>query len=173
MNFSRVLLLLFTLIFFTDRTLCNLIPAKNDGENKYIWLTYILISTYSISLIWAFSEFIFFKKKLNLLFVFVGFILLISGILLRKTSIKTLGDNWSLHTRDSKNQKLIKFGPYKYIRHPYYLSVMLELIGFSLFLNAFYALYFIFIVHFPFLLLRIYLEQKILISKFGKEYLNW
>ena len=85
-------------------------------------------------------------------------------------SHKELGNNWSPIVAIKENQKLIKTGIYKYIRHPMYLSVWIFAIfeGFLLsnyFLGIFAILFWTNLYFF-----RVSNEEKIMIDTFGKEY---
>jgi protein-S-isoprenylcysteine O-methyltransferase Ste14 len=64
-------------------------------------------------------------------------------------------------------------GPYKFIRHPYYLSVIAELSGMAIFLNAFISLFFILVIQGSLLRLRIINEEKELVGRFGEKYLAY
>ena len=76
----------------------------------------------------------------------------------------------SIHIEMREHHPLIKKGPYKYLRHPYYLAVIFEVLGFPLVPNAYYAFLFSIFTYLPLLFIRIYFEEKAMIKKFGDEY---
>jgi protein-S-isoprenylcysteine O-methyltransferase Ste14 len=75
-----------------------------------------------------------------------------------------------VHIEIRDHHRLIKEGPYKYMRHPYYLSVMLELAGFPLIPNAYFSFLISLCFYFPLVFIRLYLEEIEMINKFGDSY---
>ena len=142
-------------IFFTFKR------KKVKGEVKYRWTTYSLISSYVFCILVALFEFAG-KASINYRVSIAGVLVAGAGMILRRAAIQTLGDFWSIHIKIFNNQPIIKSGPYRFFRHPYYAAVMLELIGVSLFFNASGALLIVFLIHFPLLVVRILLEERIL-----------
>lgn len=145
-------------IFFTFKR------KKVKGEVRYRWTTYSLVSSYVFCILVALFEFVG-KTSINYRVSIAGMLVAGAGMILRRAAILALGDFWSIHIKVSDNQPIIKSGPYRFFRHPYYAAVMLELIGVSLFFNAFLSLWFIFLIHLPVLLFRALLEKRIILSK--------
>ena len=150
-------------IFFTFKR------KKVKGEVRHRWTTYSLVSSYVFCILVALFEFMG-KASINYRVSIAGVLVAGAGMILRRAAIRTLGDFWSIHIEIFDNQPIIKSGHYRFFRHPYYVAVMLELIGVSLFFNAFLSLWFIFLVHLPVLLFRVLLEEKIILSKGRDEY---
>jgi len=169
----KIIAVFFFFIAAAERISFTFRRKEPEGKIRYKCLSNVVIFTYLSSVTFALIEFIIFKKRLNIFVSLTGVAIAILGILLRRISIKKLGEYWSIHIKEVIGHKLIKDGPYRYIRHPYYLAVMLELVGIALYFNAFFAMSFILIVHFPLLLVRIHFEEKVLISQFGREYLYY
>ena len=67
------------------------------------------------------------------------------------------------------NQRLITNGVYSRVRHPLYLGEISRNIGFALFFFSLYGLIVMLIAN-VFLIMRIRIEEKMLIDQFGKEY---
>jgi protein-S-isoprenylcysteine O-methyltransferase Ste14 len=95
-----------------------------------------------------------------------GILILISGFLLRQYSIKTLGKFFIPVVGKQKNQKIVKTGPYKYIRHPSYLGLFLELLGTALALTNWIAMLNVIIFFLPTINYRIKVEEKFLSNQF-------
>jgi len=142
-------------IFFTFKR------KKVKGEVRYRWTTYSLVSSYVFCILVALFEFVG-KTSINYRVSIAGMLVTGAGMILRRTAIRALGDFWSIHIKIFDNQSIIKSGPYRFFRHPYYVAVMLELIGVSLFFNAPWAFLIIFLIHFPLLVVRILLEERAL-----------
>ncbi len=68
-----------------------------------------------------------------------------------------------------KDHQLLRDGIYKHIRHPLYLGEILRNLGIAVLVSSFYGVLIIGLSSF-FLLIRIEIEEKMLISAFGKYY---
>jgi protein-S-isoprenylcysteine O-methyltransferase Ste14 len=80
---------------------------------------------------------------------------------------------WSLHVEIRDNHEFVQSGPFRYVRHPTYLSMVLELAAFGLICSAWYMLLFIPVVFIPALILRLRLEEPALVQKFGGAYTEY
>ena len=85
---------------------------------------------------------------------------------------KILGDNYSQDIAIKKDHKLIIIGPFKFVRHPQYLSQFLMDLG-----GAVATLSFILtpmaLIQIPFLFMRASLEDKLLEKHFGESFRNY
>ena len=129
--------------------------------------------SYCVVITGVIVEYISTDKTINFLISFLGICLFFIAFWLRKLCSRTLGKFQSLQIEIRNEHPLIKKGPYKYIRHPWYLAIILELVSISLVCNAFYMLCYVFFIHIPVLLVRIYYEEKALIEKFGDSYIEY
>jgi len=92
---------------------------------------------------------------------------------LRNWAIKALGDCYSPHIKINTNHILKKNGPYKFVRHPIYTSIIFEFLGAIIIPNSYYSLLAALFIYIPLLMIRLYFEEKELIIKFGDQYLNY
>lgn len=87
-------------------------------------------------------------------------------------STKTLGDNFSQDIAIKKDHHLVTSGPFKFIRHPQYLSQFLMDLG-----GAAATLSFILaplaLIQIPFLFLRASMEDKLLEKHFGENFRSY
>ena len=67
-------------------------------------------------------------------------------------------------------QNLIQVGPYRWVRHPLYLSMLITILGFSLALRSIAGLAMAVAVFLPLTVLRASLEEASLRAKFGAEW---
>ena len=94
-------------------------------------------------------------------------------ILSRTTLMKAgLGMLESSRLRIVEGQRLVTSGVYRYIRHPLYLGEIARNIGVPLFFNSFTGLIVILLGNL-FLLMRINIEEEMLIEEFGDEYIEY
>jgi protein-S-isoprenylcysteine O-methyltransferase Ste14 len=99
-----------------------------------------------------------------------GLIIILLGMLLRFVSIRTPGRFFTVDIAVHKDQKIIKTGIYRYIRHPAYASSLMEFIGFGLSLNNWISLLVVIIPVTAAFIYRIKVEEELLKEKFGDEY---
>ncbi|MCE9626178.1 MAG: isoprenylcysteine carboxyl methyltransferase [Deltaproteobacteria bacterium] len=66
----------------------------------------------------------------------VGGIVFLIGLSLRLTAMRTLGERWTTRIFVLPSQPLVSKGIYRYIRHPNYLGVLLEIAGLPLIVGA-------------------------------------
>lgn len=133
----------------------------------------IQIVFYIILSISCIVEYFLLKRTINLLVSIIGIVLYLFGIIGREWVVKTLGEYWSPHIEIKENHKLVKEGPYRYLRHPNSFLLQAEVTGLALIPNSYYSLFFVWLVYFPLTLIRIHLEEHALIEKFGKEYIDY
>ncbi len=89
---------------------------------------------------------------------------------LRRNAIQALGRFWSLHVEIREQHEFVETGPFRWMRHPTYLSMILELFAAALMLHAFFALSVVLILFVPILWIRIRIEERALVEKFGTLY---
>jgi protein-S-isoprenylcysteine O-methyltransferase Ste14 len=92
---------------------------------------------------------------------------------LRRGAIRALGKFWSLHVEIREQHQFINSGPFRWMRHPTYLSMVLELLAGALMLNAFLTLTIVLILFVPILCIRIRIEENALLEKFGDLYRSY
>jgi protein-S-isoprenylcysteine O-methyltransferase Ste14 len=130
-----------------------------------------------LSCILSLIDFIFIQQlpfQINLyFFIGVPFILL-GGVIetqirlaLKKSGFRNIISTIRLKTINK--HILITDGWFKYVRHPMYFGVIFQLIGISFIFTSFISIIPIIIV-IIFILIRIPIEEKMLLEEFGKEY---
>jgi protein-S-isoprenylcysteine O-methyltransferase Ste14 len=99
-----------------------------------------------------------------------GWLVAICSFALRRRAIAALGKFWSLHVEIRENHEFVRSGPFRWVRHPAYLSMILEIISVGVLTNAFTALAVCLALFFPVLIARVNIEERELIGKFGSAY---
>jgi protein-S-isoprenylcysteine O-methyltransferase Ste14 len=146
---------------------------KEPGEIRQKWTFTLLFIAHFIVVVGSIPEYLLFQRELNLIVTFIGLALYLAGLLGRNWCIRTLGKYRSLHVEIRNKHQLNKNGPYKYIRHPAYLSMIFEVCGIPLIVNAYFVFLFSVFVYIPLLILRIYYEEKEHSKLFGEAYLTY
>ena len=99
-----------------------------------------------------------------------GWICALASFVVRRKAISALGKFWSLHVEIRENHQFVQTGPFRWVRHPTYLSMILELASVGLILDAPGALLFVSLLFVPALVMRLQLEEAALVEKFGDAY---
>jgi protein-S-isoprenylcysteine O-methyltransferase Ste14 len=87
-------------------------------------------------------------------------------------AFRALGDNYSQEIMIFKEHSLVTKGPFKYIRHPQYMSQILMDIGGGV-ATLSYVVLILVVIEIPFLIMRAVYEEKILSKYFKEDYLNY
>jgi len=115
-------------------------------------------------------EFLWLRPSLRWGPFIVGWVCGIASFSIRRRAIAALGRFWSLHVEIRDNHEFVQSGPFRWVRHPAYFSMILELLALTLICNAFFALILIPLFFVPVLMLRIRIEEVALVEKFGDAY---
>jgi len=130
-----------------------------------IWLADIVVCVLDIVILQ--------HGRYSLMYVGIaGVALFLAGLGLYGVARKTLGKLFSETVRILPEHKLITSGPYSLIRHPIYLGEILFAFSIPMIANSLYG-FVIMLVIIPILLHRIRIEEKILVSRFGQEYIEY
>lgn len=163
--------IIFSIIVVAERFIETIRARGGSGEIEAEWTTWCLILSYLMVVSAASLECLLQDAWFEVTPLrFMGFVLFVFAGVCRFWVVRSLGSNNSIHIRVRYNHQLVVEGPFHYTRHPYYVSVVCELVGFCLLYNAYYSLYLILFVEIPLLALRIRLEEKKLLEKFGNGY---
>jgi isoprenylcysteine carboxyl methyltransferase (ICMT) family protein YpbQ/SAM-dependent methyltransferase len=159
-------------VFFIERMAFLLQKShRKAGERYYEWLTRTLFVMYIIIVLSIFAEAIFYPE-LNLRWTILGITTFLIGIVFRRLSRRALGDLWSMHIEIMPIHKVIDSGIYKYVKHPYSTSVILELLGLSIMLQSLAGVVLTMAIQLPLLLIRNRFEEKALEIKSKKKEAN-
>jgi protein-S-isoprenylcysteine O-methyltransferase Ste14 len=102
-----------------------------------------------------------------------GAVLSIASFWLRRAAIRALGRFWSLHVEMREGHEFVRSGPFAYARHPVYLSMVFELLGIGLLLNAWLTTIAVFALFIPTVVARIRIEESALLAQFGDAYRDY
>ncbi len=73
----------------------------------------------------------------------------------------------------SRGQRLVRSGPYRFVRHPGYAAFVLMAFGIALGFSSLVALAAVPLLLLPALANRIWVEEELLLSAFGSEYRDY
>lgn len=140
------------------------------GQTYMNWSFYVLFTLTCLIFGGTIVEFFCLRRPHRLSLLVAGVTLFIVANIIRIVAIRTLGRYWSLHIEIRNEQPLIREGIYDYVRHPAYLSFMLEHIAVPLAGGAWLSLALTVVLFIPTLLWRMWREEQALVEKFGESY---
>lgn len=104
-------------------------------------------------------------------FPILGVILSFSGITIRGLAIKHCGDSFSHYIETEQPRTLVTRGVYAWVRHPSYLGFILYVMGMQILLGNLVIYVMSMAILFRFFLVRIRLEESVLINNlYGEAY---
>ncbi|ETA79343.1 hypothetical protein T472_0217350 [Youngiibacter fragilis 232.1] len=103
---------------------------------------------------------------------FGGLVLFATGITVQAISMLQLKGSYTVRLGVKPEQRLVTGGLYRIVRHPGYLSYIISLSGIGIAMGSILTFVLVVIV-LIFLIKRIDEEEKMLISEFGEEYLEY
>ena len=107
-------------------------------------------------------EFYFFGKALEGLLLYVGVVILTFTQYIRYLTMKYLGTYWVPYPVAFSGQKIIKTGPYRLMKHPNYLVVIMEVALVPLMGRAYFSAGVFSLLNLIFLKRRVELEERAL-----------
>jgi protein-S-isoprenylcysteine O-methyltransferase Ste14 len=106
-------------------------------------------------------------------FFYPGIFLIVVGIFLRQWAIFILGRFFTTTVSVQKDQKVVDDGPYRFIRHPSYLGMLLTLIGIGVALRSWVGILVILVICCFAIGYRIHIEERVLVSELGDDYIQY
>ena len=119
------------------------------------------------------AEYVWRGLRPNGLLMLAGVVIVIASFVIRRRAIAELGQFWSMHVEIREAHRFVCAGPFRFVRHPAYFSMILELLALALICNAFFTLLLIPFFFVPVLVARVRLEEAALIEKFGAAYRDY
>lgn len=147
---------------------------KNDQKKDQSTLNILwVVILPSVFLAVAVSKMTFLPLRNQYWILYLGEILMVTGIFFRWIIIQSLGKFFTVDVSIKEDHQIKKEGFYRWVRHPSYSFALLTFFGFGLFLNNWVSLLIAFVPTFLAFLYRIKVEEKVLIQQFGTEYLEY
>ena len=166
-----IVVLLLTYAFRIGQKRQGLSSRRIRGSSETIhtlvaWLWLIVMVLYPVGILKIGN------LNLSLSFRCLGVVLAVLSMGLLYITHKSLGINFSPKLQLRDNHRLIKEGPYRLIRHPMYTA---ELFGFlaAFLISANIIVAAVNILAMIVILIRIPMEEKMMINRFGQEYFEY
>lgn len=104
---------------------------------------------------------------------YIGMGMIVAGMIFRFIAVYTLGRYFTVNVTIRTDHKIIQQGLYKYLRHPSYLGSLFSFLGNGFALNNWYGMLIVFIPVTLIFMNRMRIEEELLISNFGQEYIDY
>lgn len=115
-----------------------------------------------------------FPLPLNAQVAFVfGSILIFTGVAFRNWSVRTLGAFFRTTVMVQKGHRVIKHGPYKFLRHPSYTGGLISCLGVGIAQGSWASIAIILLFALSSLLYRMNIEEAALEKSLGAEYRDY
>jgi protein-S-isoprenylcysteine O-methyltransferase Ste14 len=111
--------------------------------------------------------------ELGVLWIALGAVVCISGMLLRWIAIRTLGRFFTVTIQTQTEQKIIQYGVYSRVRHPSYSGAVLAIGGLAVFLGSWFSLAAYVVLIAIVYERRMRHEEAALLQAFGPEYAEY
>ena len=164
----------FVLVFFPEAIL-TMRTGKNAGKQDAGSFPIVLVAQY-FAMMAAFV--IAFRIRSAALphsrwWFWTGLGVMITGSLLRRHCIRTLGASFSTAVIVQRNQVIVERGAYRWIRHPSYTGGILIYIGLGIALGNWLALAELFVLVVASYSYRVFVEERALVETLGQPYRDY
>jgi protein-S-isoprenylcysteine O-methyltransferase len=102
-----------------------------------------------------------------------GVAIMIFGIVFRRNAISVLGKFFTSTVQIQKDHQLVMIGPYRYIRHPSYLGILIMTMGLGIALSNWISLILCIVLPVIGIIKRIQVEERELEQHFGTQYQDY
>lgn len=99
----------------------------------------------------------------------LGFALFVLGMMLFTFAVITLKEAF-LGNIEPVTETLVTTGPYKYVRHPVYLGMVISVLGLALGMKSLWGLICVIVIFVPLGIYRAKLEEMALVEAFGNQW---
>jgi methyltransferase len=124
----------------------------------------VMAMFHTLLLIGAAAEVVFFHRPFLPVLAIPMIVLFIFANIVRWWVIRTLGQHWNVEVMDSTRLGVITTGPFRYVRHPNYAAVFVEMIALPLIHTAWITALVGAAVHVAVLSARLSAEERVLFA---------
>ena len=122
----------------------------------------LFVAVGSVMLLGSIAELVWRRPTFEPVLFVCGWLAALASFALRRRAIRELGRMWSLHVEIRDQHQLVRSGPYRWVRHPAYTSMILELLALGLLLQSRFTSAAVALLFIPTLVARIRIEEAAL-----------
>jgi protein-S-isoprenylcysteine O-methyltransferase Ste14 len=157
-------------VTMTRRTTRGKDNSADRGTRKLVWiLTAIALDGAWLPVIFSLGKMLALGDWLT----WVGVFIMISGVAFRRYAIAVLGRFFTATVQIQKDHQIINTGPYRYIRHPSYLGILVLALGNGIALANWVSLLLCILLPTIGIINRIKVEETELSCHFGEQYQDY
>jgi methyltransferase len=134
--------------------------AKKIVDPKFRWM--VLVHTGV--LLGSACEVVFLKRPLIPALAAVTIVLFLGANAVRWWVIRTMGQHWNVQVVDSTELGVVTSGPFRYVRHPNYAAVFVEMLALPMIHTAWITATFGAVAHVIVLMQRLSAEERVLLA---------
>jgi protein-S-isoprenylcysteine O-methyltransferase Ste14 len=154
----------------TVRTTRGMDNSADRGTRRLVWILLVIaFESAWLPVIFSFGKLLALGDWLTWLGVFI----MVSGVVFRRYAIAVLGKFFTAIVQIHKDHQLIKAGPYRYIRHPSYLGILILALGNGIALANWISLLLCIALPAISIVQRIKVEENELYYHFGEQYQDY
>jgi protein-S-isoprenylcysteine O-methyltransferase Ste14 len=142
------------------------LPGQVRETRTLTWF----VLTGTLMLLGSLGEFLWRRPEWDTVTFGLGWACGLASFGIRRNAIAALGKFWSLHVEIRETHEFVRGGPFRWMRHPTYFSMILELLSAAFILQAPITLIVVMLLFVPALIARVRLEEAALVEKFGEPY---
>ena len=132
-----------------------------------------LISIHALIYLVTLGSWIAGKQGAPTWMTFTGTTMVLISIAGRNWAIRSLGPYHSIHVEIRDAHPLIQSGAYRFVRNPYYLSNLVEIVGLPLAAGSLLGVVLAGVAYVPLLVVRLVVEENALGKKFGDLFASY
>ena len=102
--------------------------ASKVNDPRFRWMVLVHVGV----LAGAAAEVVFLHRPFYPLFAAICFVIFLGANFVRWWVIRTLGNHWNVQVMDSTGMGIVSTGPFRYVRHPNYAAVFVEMLALPL-----------------------------------------
>ena len=130
------------------------------ADPKFRWMVVL----HTLVLVGAAVEVVFLHRTFIPVLGSISFVLFLVANVIRWWVIRTLGEHWNVQVMDSTKLGVVTTGPFRYVRHPNYAAVFLEMFFLPLIHTAWITVVAGSLAHAVVLTQRLSTEERVLFS---------
>jgi len=147
-------------------------PAREEKDDRSFWviLPGFLVVFFAAPLEWMYLPVIL----PHLLWMQIaGLVLILAAVWLRMWTRAHLRGMYSGHVEVQAGHRLVKSGPYRFVRHPGYTGFLLLTLGVAIGYSSLIGLAAVPVLLLPGLVYRMQVEERLLTEQFGDDYRSY
>ena len=147
--------------------------GSGAGSRSFRRILFSILAVIVLVAVSYFLDFGWIRGPARAYFQFLGLAVYATGLVLRYWCSYLLGQNFTRGVIADRDQELVSVGPYRELRHPLYLGLLLLTLGVPLFLGNVAGVVAASILMPMALANRIAIEERELLETLGERYATW